>query len=511
VALFVHAASLPLTDPDEARFARTSVEMLRAHDPVVPRFEGQPRLVKPPLLHWLQMALFSVTRPGSSLAARLPAILATLASVALLAAVARRRFGEEGAFWCATVLATSPLIVLLGRLGTLDALLGTHVLAVVVVDLARPEVGVRTRAATTGALLGLAFLVKGPVGVIVPLLVILAGRSATRSELLPGLGTFATAVGAWCVVVLPWGLAFLRRLGPSTAVELLRTETVERYFAGTSHVEPFWYYLPVLAVAVVPWTGPLVVGIVRAIRMREDPAARTGLYASAGLLAGVLFFSAGQGKLPTYIAPLIPLAALVVAWEIGRELLAPGRRIAAQALTVGTLGLLAIGLALAALSGLDGPARRAALLGAMIHGAAMAWAVAGVVLRRARWVYGAAAAGAGSFLLVAMVLLPPSIVPERTAAGLVRELPQLRSGRPVVLMEMRVPSLTLYLDQVPERATFPELESRLGRPDRPIVVIDERELGRIPAPVRDRLRELGSAGKYHAFEERTAIPDPEDP
>ena len=52
--LLLGSVRAPLIDPDEARFARTSVEMLRSGDPVVPTFEGQPRLVKPPLAHWLQ-------------------------------------------------------------------------------------------------------------------------------------------------------------------------------------------------------------------------------------------------------------------------------------------------------------------------------------------------------------------------------------------------------------------------------------------------------------------------
>ena len=52
--LLINTGGVPLFDPDEARFARTSVEMIRTGDIVVPRFEGQPRIVKPPLMHWLK-------------------------------------------------------------------------------------------------------------------------------------------------------------------------------------------------------------------------------------------------------------------------------------------------------------------------------------------------------------------------------------------------------------------------------------------------------------------------
>ena len=59
------APSLPLWDPDEARFARTSVEMVRSGDIVVPHFEGQPRIVKPPMVHWVQSSS-SPIRSGRS-------------------------------------------------------------------------------------------------------------------------------------------------------------------------------------------------------------------------------------------------------------------------------------------------------------------------------------------------------------------------------------------------------------------------------------------------------------
>jgi len=53
VLLFAGVTSVPLLDPDESRFARTSVEMLRSGDPVVPLFGGEPRLVKPRLVQWI--------------------------------------------------------------------------------------------------------------------------------------------------------------------------------------------------------------------------------------------------------------------------------------------------------------------------------------------------------------------------------------------------------------------------------------------------------------------------
>src|SRR5512134_3842691 len=84
VVLFFRLGAYPLLDPDEARFARTSVEMMRSHDYIVPTFEGQPRLVKPPMLHWVQASLFRIAGPNELLA-RLPSAGATFLSLLLVA------------------------------------------------------------------------------------------------------------------------------------------------------------------------------------------------------------------------------------------------------------------------------------------------------------------------------------------------------------------------------------------------------------------------------------------
>ena len=96
--LLVRSDSVPLLDPDEARFARTSVEMLRSGDLVVPTFEGQPRLVKPPLVHWIQSWLFSLAGPGEWVV-RLHAACATFGSLLLVGWIGRRRCDCRAEFY----------------------------------------------------------------------------------------------------------------------------------------------------------------------------------------------------------------------------------------------------------------------------------------------------------------------------------------------------------------------------------------------------------------------------
>ena len=494
------AATVPLLDPDEARFARTSLEMLRRGDPVVPHFEGRPRLVKPPLMHWIQSTLFGMLGPQAWVA-RLPAGLATLGSMLLLGQAVRRRFGAEGAVWAAAVLATTPLVLVVGRLGTLDALLGLHVFAVVALDLADPAGGGsrgHLRALTTGALLGLGFLVKGPVGVVVPLLILLAGRTATRREVWPGGALLAQAVAGWSVVVLPWGLALIARTGWAAVAEVIRGEALGRFLAGTTHHQPFWYYGVVLLIGFFPWIGPLLLALPRLLFERGASTAR---YAAAGLVVALVFFSLSRSKLPNYIAPLAPLAAIVVVSQLNAELRDPRRRVAGSALLGATLAAFALLFAMAAAPRLDGAAARVAWIAAAIHGVGALATLPGLWLRRPRWVYGTAAATSAVFLFIVVAVLLPEIARTRTSAYLIRDVPQLAAvERELWMIDMKVPSLTWYLDRVPEEVAVAELPQRLNDGADPLLVFDEDDLAGLDPATRAALREVGRQGKYVVLE-----------
>jgi len=499
VLLWTGSLSVPLMDPDESRFARTSIEMLRNRDLVVPQFDGQPRLVKPPMVHWIQAAFFSILGVGEW-TARLHAALATLGTILLLGSVAGRRFGDEGAMWAAATLATMPLVIVVGRLGTLDALLAMHVFAAVALDLAEPRATGTYRGLAVGGVLGLAFLIKGPVGVVLPLVIVLCGRTATRREVLPSWRALSQGLAGFAIVVLPWGLALIRRVGIDEVIDLLRTEALERYFAGTIHIRPPWFYVPVLIVGCSPWLVPLVLGLVRAIRMRRDPAARTALYAGAGFVGGLIFFSLGRGKLPNYLLPLMPLAAVVVAWELGQQLRGPGRRFAGPALLAATPGVVALALYALTRTGLDGLPGTVALAGAAIHAAGFLACLPALARRRPREIFGAVAATAALFLAVAMTLLPGELARERSAARLIEVVPELESSRPLVVVEMKVPSLSWYLDRSPEYLNLDEFLARLDGPDDPLFVFADVDLPDVPAAALGRLRELGRQAKFIVFE-----------
>jgi 4-amino-4-deoxy-L-arabinose transferase-like glycosyltransferase len=295
-------------------------------------------------------------------------------------------------------------------------------------------------------------------------------------------------------------LVFLRRVGGDATLGTLGHEVLSRFFEGTDHTEPAWYYAGVMLVGFVPWIAPLCAGMVRILGNRRDPASRTGLYAGAGLLVGLLFFSLSRGKLPNYILPLAPLVAIVVTWELGRELDAPGERRLGPALLSGTLA--GFGILLVFLWGMDLPpaARTTAMVGAIGYLGGFLCSIPGVLSHRPRWVYGWAGASSATFLLTAALLFHPAHAEGRSARPLLEAVPRLNSGRPVVVVEMELPSLTYYLDRVPEKIHAGAVQKRIDRGDGPLLILDLADLPLLGSTANRRLVEVGAHGKYRVYE-----------
>ncbi len=488
--------SHPLLDPVESRLARITVEMQRGPDWVLPRFEGRPA-ASLPLLHWLQAPFFRALGAGAW-AARLPAALAVIGLVLLTAWAARRRFGDEGALWAAAILATTPLAAAFAGIGSPDALVALHVLAVVVLETAAAEDAGPGHAGAVGALLGLVFLAGGAAGVALALIVVMAGRTASGQELIPGFRSASVGIAAWGAVALPWTLAFAGRLGAGAGSAVLRDALLGPLIAGES--APPWTYAPLLAAGLGPWTGPLVAGVARALGRARDPEARTGLYASAGLLAGLLFLSFLRAKPAGMLLPLTPLAALVITWELGQEIENPARRRSGGSLLA--LGLVIATVVLGGYASI--PSRGGTLAAALAAGAMGAGALVslgGVYLRRPRWIFGAAAVASSVAIAALAWGLPGALAETRSTAPLVRDVPALAT-RPVVVAGegAGLEGLAFYLDRAPERMPLSSLAARLDRGGDPLVVVRGLDARDLPAEVRGRLRLLATHGDLRVFE-----------
>jgi 4-amino-4-deoxy-L-arabinose transferase-like glycosyltransferase len=317
---------VPLFEPDEGRYGEIPREMLASGDWLTPRLNGVLYFEKPPLYYWSVAASMAALGP-TELAVRLPGKLSTAGMVLLAAAFARRRWGARTGLLAGLVLASSLLVVALGRLALIDPMLSLAMsgAAFAFAAFAESEEAGDPRRARR-ALYGLhvacaaAVLLKGLIGVILPggaivFWTLLTGRWRTLARLFsPG------PLAVFLLLAVPWHVAMARR-HPDFLQFYFVHEHFQR-FATTEHrrTGPLLYFVPVLLAGFLPWTAFLG-------RLKETwPGLRRAAWnerATEGFLwifalLVFVFFSVSRSKLIPYVLPIWPVLAVLLAVGIER-------------------------------------------------------------------------------------------------------------------------------------------------------------------------------------------------
>jgi 4-amino-4-deoxy-L-arabinose transferase-like glycosyltransferase len=452
IAVLAGAAALYLTRlgavdcwaPDEPRYAQIADEVRSfehgARGLVLLHLAGEPYTQKPPLYFWLAaLAGAPVGRVGET-AARLPSALAGLASVALLMRFGTSLRGEVVGAASAALLATSVGFAYLARRVQLDVLLAAFELLALVAFWRLDRAATRRPrdVALLHGALGLAVLTKGPVGLLLPSLAILAWLAWERR-----LAALRRCVPAWAPLLsVGPGLVWISgavALAPSGFAQQAIVENLWGRFAqGTAHAAPVYYYLIQLPLDFLPWSllAPLVALEARRVFAAdgEPERARLWRFLLAWIGSALVFFSISTGKRGLYLLPVQPALALLCA-DATLARLARGARpggwlpalLAAAAAVLAALGLALP--ALAARFGVDVPAASAASLSALAAVATLAFRAAGPAWpRRAAVVV----AGVAAAELVFFTQILPALDAEKSARPIAAAADALtRPGEPV--------------------------------------------------------------------------------
>jgi 4-amino-4-deoxy-L-arabinose transferase-like glycosyltransferase len=410
VVIFAGMHALPLTDPDEVFYAGTAREMLQHGSVLTPILFGEPNFEKPPLTYWLLMGSFELFGVHPASARLVPAVFGLLGALATYL-FAKRILPKGTAALAALILATAILY-----LGQSIALLTDMVFSVLVAAslyafyLWFSEKRDRFLYLFAAAL-AFAVLAKGPVGAFIALLTIVlflrvAGENgALRRFLLhPWWLVFAAAAGPWyAFAAITYGRAF--------TWEFLVHDNWDRILkAEHTNLDTFWFYPALMIIGVFPWTAFLAyVGG----SFRKHPA--VVLFLGSWVLVTWAIFALAHSKLPSYILPLFPALAILLAISLE----APERRRRAGAVAAAISFLLGVVfLAIPFLvKGPLGAQLRPILVAAAAFGAVQL-AVGGLLL--ARRVAPAVALNAVGFLAVVLVgclALPASAAAGYTDAG----------------------------------------------------------------------------------------------
>lgn len=488
-----------LWDIDEGNNAEAAREMLVSGNWVVPTFNFKLREDKPALLYWLQVTAYRAFGVNE-FAARLPSALAALATVLLTYELGRRTFGRRAGLLAGLVLASSGLFCAAAHFANPDALLvacSTLTLFCFWRDEAR---GGRGWFVLSGAAAGLGMLAKGPVGLALPGAVIglylLASGQLRRlldGRLLLGLLAFLLVAGPW----YGW-------VGAETKGQFLRgffgTHNAGRFRAPMeNHGGPFYYYAVVLAVGLAPWSAflaPAAWHSIREWRRSADASSRAHVFLWCWAAAYLVFFSLSGTKLPNYVLPMYPAAALLVArylvaWKEG-EAKAPAWAFPAGLVALGAVGVaVAVGLLVAG-GALGGPWLRGrhfpglewwAVLGTLpAVGAAAAWACS----RAGRRGGALASVAVASLAFVgALAAGPPPVLNAHKAPRPLADVIAARQREPEVRVgcyEYAQPSLVFYCGREVSSLKSEETALEFLRYPLPVYLLT-------PAPVWEALRD----------------------
>jgi 4-amino-4-deoxy-L-arabinose transferase-like glycosyltransferase len=325
---FYGLAYFGLLGADEPRYAQVAREMLARHDWITPTLGGKPWLEKPPLYYWQAMLAYSLFGV-SDWAARLPAALdATFMAIAIY--LFFRRFRPGAQLDAALITISAAGIIGFARAASTDMPLAATFTIAMLAWYAWHESNAPASLWIAYAFLALGMLAKGPVAPFLAAVVVAVFALASnhyeilrRSLSIPGILLFS-------LIALPWYVAVQLR-NPDFFHAFILQHNLQRFSSNLyHHREPFWYYIPVVLIALLPWMVFAVAAVAEISRawwaergklLKSENAQEDelNLFLLIWLLVPVVFFSLSQSKLPGYILPALPAGALLLADYVRRH------------------------------------------------------------------------------------------------------------------------------------------------------------------------------------------------
>lgn len=310
-----------ISDTDEAFYAESAREMVESGDWLTPHFNYEPRFQKPALYYWLTAGVFLVTGP-SEFGARLFSALSGVGLVLLTTVCGRRWFDELTGLLAGAIVATSFGYFALARMALPDLPLAFFVTltiwAALVATLER-ERHPRRWLLLAAASAALGFLMKGPLAVLLPALVVAPILLIERRSFNLRVTDIGLAALVFALLAAPWYGAMWMMHGTAYLESFFVGDNFDRFAtARFNDPRPWWFYLPMIAGGLLPWT---LLGLgwltpITHLLTRRRGVRTVDLRLLLWTLLPLGFFTLSIGKQPRYVLPLLPPLALLLASSI---------------------------------------------------------------------------------------------------------------------------------------------------------------------------------------------------
>jgi 4-amino-4-deoxy-L-arabinose transferase-like glycosyltransferase len=336
-----------LINPDEGRYAEIPREMVATGDWLTPRLNGIKYFEKPALQYWATATAFSVFGEHHWTARLWPALTGFLGVLATVFATARL-FGAQAGLIAGAVLAGSVLWNVIGHVNTLDMgvsfFLASAVFALCLAqrDDAGPKESRRWGDAAW-ALLALAILSKGLIGIVLPAATVVLYALWQRDwglilRIRPLRGLLILLA-----ITAPWFIA-VSLANPEFAHFFFIHEHFERFLTKShGRYQPVWYFIPILLLGMLPWLGSMLQGMAAGFRNEVARRFQPQRFLLVWAALVFVFFSISGSKLASYILPIFPALAALIGLHLAT--CANSRRIewhALPAIIIGGAGLLLV-------------------------------------------------------------------------------------------------------------------------------------------------------------------------
>lgn len=308
---------LPLLGPDEPRYAQVAREMFLSGDFITPTLGGYTWFEKPALLYWMIAAAFKVFGV-SEWSARLGPALCGVLTIAAVWWVGRE---IDLSFPSLLVTATCLGLIVFSRAASFDVVVTmttTWSLAFFLLHELNTRKNKRLLLMGFYSFVGLSLLAKGLVGIVIPFGVVgvyylLRRRWPQRSVLL----SLIWGVPLALAVAATWYGPVIAKQGWSFIDEFFVQHHFARYVSNKyHHPQPIYFYPVIILMLALPWTPFLIEALVKARRWTwrgDDNLTIVRVFSLAWLLVPIVFFSFSGSKLPGYVLPALPAAALLIA------------------------------------------------------------------------------------------------------------------------------------------------------------------------------------------------------
>jgi 4-amino-4-deoxy-L-arabinose transferase-like glycosyltransferase len=334
--------------PDEPDIAEVAQAMFVSGDWIAPRRMGVIWVDYPPLVYWAGSLSSALLGGMNQFTLRLPSALAAIGLVLLTCAVASRWYDGKTGLWAGFLLLTFSQFVLEAVGYRTDMLFSFFIGAGLLVYASGVGDRMRWWPRVAGfALLGLAMLTKGPLGLLLPGLVLTLWHGARREwrallQLAP-LSLISLAI------YIPWFVACAKEMGSDNMLYELWAQNFQRFVSGErTHKRPFYYYLVAIWYDLAPWTLllPFALWWIHRNRLWQNRHTQLAIWWFAAFF---VFLSIAITKRQMYLLPAYPAIALLMApWirkvtRAGADLSSPDSRLARVSVAFYAIVLVLVG------------------------------------------------------------------------------------------------------------------------------------------------------------------------